>query len=239
MLIDIHAHLHVKDFDKDRDKVINNCKIIIVEAGVDLETDLKVLDLSKKYTNLFPALGFHPEYIEKEKEVDQILKLLDKATAISEVGLDYFWIKDQNLRKKEIDILRIFLEEGEKRKLPVILHSRGGNKDLLNLLPSYKIEFVLHGYEGSIKDAQKFIDMGGYISIPPILLRDKNRQEIVKAIPIENILTETDSPFMGYEKNQRNEPCNVMFTIRKIAEIKNMDEKEVEKKIEENFKKII
>ncbi|AWR94707.2 TatD family hydrolase [Acidianus brierleyi] len=239
MLTDIHAHLHTKDFDLDRDKVINKCEIVIVEAGVDLESDLKVLELSRKYSNILPAIGFHPEYIEKSEEVEKILKLLDQAKAISEVGLDYYWIKDQNLKKKEIEILKIFLKEGEKRKLPIIIHSRGGNKDLINLLPSYKIKFVLHAYEGSTKDAQKFIDMGGYISIPPILLRDKNRQEIVKCVPLESIVTETDSPFMGYEKNQRNEPCNVSFTIKKISEIKKIEEKEIEKKIEENFKKII
>jgi len=239
VLTDIHAHLHTKDFDLDRDKVINKCEIVIVEAGVDLESDLKVLELSRKYSNILPSIGFHPEYIEKSEEVEKILKLLDQAKAISEVGLDYYWIKDQNLKKKEIEILKIFLEEGEKRKLPIIIHSRGGNKDLINLLPSYKIKFVLHAYEGSTKDAQKFIDMGGYISIPPILLRDKNRQEIVKCVPLESIVTETDSPFMGYEKNQRNEPCNVSFTIKKISEIKKIEEKEIEKKIEENFKKII
>jgi len=239
VLTDIHAHLHTKDFDLDRDKVINKCEIVIVEAGVDLESDLKVLDLSRKYSNILPAIGFHPEYIEKNKEVEKILKLLDQAKAISEVGLDYYWIKDEKLRRKEIEILKIFLEEGEKRKLPIIIHSRGGNKDLINLLPSYKIKFVLHAYEGSTKDAQRFVDIGGYISIPPILLRDKNRQEIVKSIPLESIVTETDSPFMGYERNQRNEPCNVLFTIKKISEIKRIEEKEIEKKIEENFKKII
>lgn len=240
MLIDIHAHIDIKDFDNDRDQVLTKCNIIVVNAGVDLESNLKSLELEKKYNNVIAAVGFHPEFIkDKINEVEKCLELVDKAKIISEVGLDYFWIKDNELRKKQIDVLSLFLEKGEKNKKPLIIHVRGGFNDLVNLLASYKVKFAIHGFEGSVKNAKKVIELGGFISVPPILLRDKQRQEIVKQVDLDYILTETDSPFMGHEKMIRNEPCNVRLTIGKISEIKNITEEEVEKKIENNFKKFL
>ncbi len=101
MLIDAHAHVDVREFDKDRDEVLSRCEILVVNAGVDLATNLASLDLANRYGNVIPAVGFHPEFIEKaDKEINSIIPLLEKAPLISEVGLDYFWIKDEKLRKK-------------------------------------------------------------------------------------------------------------------------------------------
>ncbi|BFI76433.1 TatD family hydrolase [Sulfurisphaera ohwakuensis] len=240
MLVDAHAHIDVKDFDKDRDQILKKCNIIVVNAGVDLESNLKSLELEKKYSNVIAAVGFHPEFVkDKINELDKCLELVEKARIISEVGLDYFWIKEDELRKKEIEILSMFLEIGEKEQKPLIIHVRGGFNDLVTILSSYKVKFVIHAFEGSIKNAKRVIELGGLISMPPILLRDKTRQEIIKNVDLEYILTETDSPFMAHEKMIRNEPCNVQLTIEKIAELKNIDIQEVEKKIENNFKKLL
>ena len=111
--------------------------------------------------------------------------------------------------------------------------------DFLNMISSYKVKFVIHAFEGNVKTANKVIELGGMISIPPVIVRDKQRQEVVKNIDLDYILTETDSPFLGPEKMSRNKPCNVVYTIRKISELKGVDEKEVIKKIEDNFKKLI
>ncbi|MBB5253367.1 TatD family hydrolase [Sulfurisphaera ohwakuensis] len=240
MLVDAHAHIDVKDFDKDRDQILKKCNIIVVNAGVDLESNLKSLELEKKYSNVIAAVGFHPEFVkDKINELDKCLELVEKARIISEVGLDYFWVKEDELRKKEIEILSRFLEIGEKEQKPLIIHVRGGFNDLVTILSSYKVKFVIHAFEGSIKNAKRVIELGGLISMPPILLRDKTRQEIIKNVDLEYILTETDSPFMAHEKMIRNEPCNVQLTIEKIAELKNIDIQEVEKKIENNFKKLL
>ncbi|QIW24848.1 TatD family deoxyribonuclease [Sulfolobus sp. S-194] len=240
MLIDVHAHIDVKDFDKDRDQILKKCNIIVVNAGVDLGSNLKSLELEKKYNNVIAAVGFHPEFVkDKIHELENCLELVKKAKIISEVGLDYFWIKEDELRRKEIEILSRFLEIGEKEQKPLIIHVRGGFNDLVNILSSYKVKFVIHAFEGSIKNARKVIELGGLISMPPILLRDKTRQEIIKNLDLEYILTETDSPFMAHEKMIRNEPCNVKLTIEKIAQLKNIDIQEVEKKIENNFKKLL
>lgn len=240
MLIDCHAHIDSSEFDKDRDQVVKKCNILIVNAGIDYETDIKTLELANKYLNLIPAVGLHPEFIaEKENELPLVLDLLPKAKAISEVGLDYYWVKDENLRKRERELLSKFLEAGERASLPLIIHIRGGLRDLLSILPSFKVKFAIHAFEGSLKDAIKVTDLGGYISVPPIILRDKQRQEIVKSIDLTSLLTETDSPYMGAIKGERNEPCNVKLAVRKIAEVKGIDYKIVEDTIFENFRKFL
>jgi len=236
MLIDAHAHIDVKDFDNDRDEVLKKCNIIVVNAGVDLESNLKSFELEKKYKNVIAAVGFHPEFVkDKITEVDKCLELAKNAKIISEIGLDYFWIKEEELRKRQKEILSKFLEIAEKDGKPVLLHVRGGFSDLISILSSYKVKFAIHAFEGSVKNAKKVIDLGGFISIPPIIVRDKNRQEIVKNVDIQYLLTETDSPFMGPEKMKRNEPCNVRMAIEKIAELKKMQKEEVEEKILNNF----
>ncbi|MCY0859045.1 MAG: TatD family hydrolase [Sulfolobaceae archaeon] len=240
MLVDCHAHIDTDDFDNDRDEVVKKCNIIIVNAGVDYNSSLKSIDLANKYTNVIPAVGLHPEFIgEKEKELPLILELISKVKIISEVGLDYYWIKDSSLRKRQIEVLQKFFEIGEKEGKPLIVHIRGGMKDLLQLISSYKLKLVVHAFEGSVKDAKRIIDYGGYISIPPIVVRDKQRQEIVKNVELSNLLTETDSPFMGAKKGERNEPCNVRLAIQKIAELKGLSEEEVENVIYNNFMRLL
>ncbi|MDT7875493.1 MAG: TatD family hydrolase [Sulfolobaceae archaeon] len=240
MYVDSHAHIDTKEFDNDRDYIVNECEIIIVNAGIDIESNIKSLTLEKKYKNVIAAVGFHPEFVKDHLEqVEKCLELVDKAKIVSEIGLDYFWIKEQELRRKQIEILSLFLNKAEKQRKPAIIHVRGGINDFLNMIGSYKVKFVIHAFEGNVKTANKVIELGGMISIPPVLVRDKQRQEVVKNIDLDYILTETDSPFLGPEKMSRNKPCNVVYTIRKISELKGVDEKEVIKKIEDNFKKLI
>ena len=240
MYVDSHAHIDTKEFDNDRDYIVNECEIIIVNAGIDIESNIKSLTLEKKYKNVIAAVGFHPEFVKDHlQQVEKCLELVDKAKIVSEIGLDYFWIKEQELRRKQIEILSLFLNKAEKQRKPAIIHVRGGMNDFLNMISSYKVKFVIHAFEGNVKTANKVIELGGMISIPPVLVRDKQRQEVVKNIDLDYILTETDSPFLGPEKMSRNKPCNVVYTIRKISELKGVDEKEVIKKIEDNFKKLI
>lgn len=236
MLVDSHAHIDTKEFDVDRDLIVNECQILIVNAGVDIESNLKTIEMSKKYKNIIPAIGFHPEFVKnKQNEVEKCLELTKYGKIISEVGIDYFWIKETEYRKKQMEILQRFLQIAEKESKPVILHVRGGMNDLLEILPSYKIKFVIHAFEGSIKTANKILDLNGILSFPPIIVRDKNRQIIAKEIPIENILTETDSPFMSAEKMSRNRPCNVNIVIKQLSKLKGIEEKEIEEKIYKNF----
>ncbi|BDC19036.1 TatD family hydrolase [Acidianus sp. HS-5] len=240
MLVDIHAHLESQELKSRIDEILSKCEIKIINAGVNLDTNLQTLELARKYKNIiYPAIGFHPEYVEKaNEELNNILPLTDEAIAISEIGLDYYWIKDEKLRKKEIEVLSTFLEIAEKSNKPVILHIRGGMTEFLQLIPSYRLTFIIHAFEGSIKIAKRILDLGGYISFPPIIVRDKLRREVAKEVPLDRLFTETDSPFLAPEKGKINEPCNVRITIDELSIIKGVDKEEIEKKIEENFYKI-
>ncbi len=121
------------------------------------------------------------------------------------------------------------MELGERQNKALIIHSRGGLKEILDMVSRFHVRFAIHGYEGSIKDALKIADMGGFISFPPIIVRDKGRAEIAKTVHEDSILTETDSPFMGPDRS-RNEPCNVRLTIGKLSELRKTNSEEIEKK---------
>ena len=126
MYVDSHAHIDTKEFDNDRDYIVNECEIIIVNAGIDIESNIKSLTLEKKYKNVIAAVGFHPEFVKDHLEqVEKCLELVDKAKIVSEIGLDYFWIKEQELRRKQIEILSLFLNKAEKQRKPAIIHVRG------------------------------------------------------------------------------------------------------------------
>ena len=237
VLIDGHAHLDTEELFPIVEDLLAECDIIVVNASVDYTTSLKTVELARKYERVVPAIGFHPEFVTREEEVPKVLGLLQYALEVSEVGLDYYWIKDEALRKKEIEILTEFLEAGEKLGLPVVLHSRGGNRDLLNILPSFKVRFAIHAFEGSVKDAKKFVDLGGFISVPPVVVRDKTRTQVVKEIDLDYLLTETDSPFMSAEKGSVNRPCEVRRVLTHVSQVKGVKEAEVAEKIEENFKR--
>ncbi|MEL9969540.1 MAG: TatD family hydrolase [Metallosphaera sp.] len=239
MLIDVHAHIDVKEFDRDRDAILSDCDIIVVNAGVDLNTDLESVRLSRRYNNVIPAVGFHPEFIEKvDSEIENVLRLIDDVPIISEVGLDYFWIKDETLRRRQREVLAKFMSLAETQGKPLVIHSRGGLREIIDMVSSYKTRFAIHGYEGSVRDALEIVDLGGFLSFPPIILRDKGRLNVVSNLPEDSILTETDSPFMGPDRT-RNVPCNVNLTLRKIAEVKRIEKEELEKKIESNFKRLL
>ncbi|MGC9106446.1 MAG: TatD family hydrolase [Thermoprotei archaeon] len=234
MLFDGHAHLDSEQFKGNVRDIASECNVLIVNASVDLRSSLNTLKLASELDNVFPAIGFHPEFVERSQEVPQVLELVEYAVEVSEVGLDYYWIKDDVLRKKEIEVLSAFLERAERLSLPVVIHSRGGNKDLLNILPSYRITFAIHAFEGSLKHANAIVDLGGFISFPPIIVRDRSRADIAKSVDLSHILTETDSPFMGAEKGEINRPCNVIKAVKKIAELKGLPPEEVEAIIERN-----
>ncbi|BBG24655.1 TatD family hydrolase [Sulfuracidifex tepidarius] len=241
MLIDVHSHIDSEEFNSDRDSILKKCNIIVVDAGINYENNLKVLEIVAKYSNVIPAIGLHPEninYDDPEGEIDRVTSLASKAEIISEIGLDYYWIKDEEKRKVQREILGILLSIAEKENKPVVVHVRGGLKDFLEIIASFKVRFDIHAYEGSVKNAMKIVEMGGYISFPPVIVRDKQRQNVALNVPKERVLTETDSPFLGPTRD-RNEPCNVKVTLEALSTLWRVDTKEIEEIIFQNFRRFL
>lgn len=237
MYVDAHAHLNDSAFDRDRDEVVDRAKeIIILDAGLNHESNVKVLELSRKYSNMRACLGFHPEHIitsldhQVDFELDFIRQNAASIVAISEIGLDYKYPE----REKQIDAFKRLLKLAEELNLPVVLHSRRAAGAVLNLLRNYSLKVNLHAFSGNMMEAKNALDQGYYFSVGPNIVYNKYRQELTKLIPLEQMLTETDSPVLGPDPNQRNEPHNIFLALEKIVEIKGVELSELKDRIYRN-----
>ena len=244
MLVDIHAHLDFKDFDNDRDDVIKRASdadvIFIINNGTSPETNRKTLELSSKYHIVKPALGIYPTDAVKlsDDELDNEFKFIEKSrpVALGEVGLDLKELPNLNDQK---EVFERFIKLSEKLKIPLIVHSRKAEQDAFDILESSNAKLVnFHCFSGKMSLAKKIESKGWYLSIPPNIVFSDHFQGLVKTISINNLLTETDSPFLSNTKGSRNEPSNVAFTVKKIAEIKKINPLEAEEGLFLNFSRL-
>ncbi|MGP3667965.1 MAG: TatD family hydrolase [Candidatus Bathyarchaeota archaeon] len=243
-MIDIHCHLTFKDYDRDRDDVIKDAekalKAVII-SGVEPKDAEKALNLKSKYPNfIHVSLGLHPIHVSElsDTQIDDyvhfIRKNKEKIVGIGEVGLDYHWIKSQNEVIRTKNVFKKFLGLAEDLDLPVILHFRNALEDGFKIVLDNKVEkAVFHCFTGKRKLAYEIAKKGYYISVAPNIIKSKDIKKAVKDIPLEKILTETDSPFLAPD-NRRNVPQNVKIVIEKIAEIKKASFFEVGEKTVKN-----
>lgn len=245
-MFDVHCHIDFENFDNDRMNVIEralneNVKIITCAFGIEsIEKTKKILnELNKK---IFVSYGISPQEYDNER-IRKFVEILrndsEKIIGVGEIGLDYYWEKNVEKRKQQIENFKYFIEIAEKIKKPIIVHSRNAEKDVIEILKSYNVKAILHCFSGTINLAKKAIDLGCLISIPTSVCYSKSKMELVKNLEIENLVTETDAPFLSPfpQKNKRNEPLNIKFSIRKISELKNLDYDYVDEIIEKNVKK--
>ncbi|MGD8780414.1 MAG: TatD family hydrolase [Ignavibacteria bacterium] len=247
MLIDTHAHLFFPNFDNDLDQVIENAKASGVKAilvpGTDLETSKKAIELSDKYEMVYAAVGVHPHDTKdwESKWVNDLRKLAEhkKVVAIGEIGLDYFY--DYSPKEKQIEAFKQQIALALKLNFPIIVHNRDSNEDLMEIIREYKdtnLKAQFHCFAGSAEDAKELVEMGHFISFTGNITF-KSRQElrdILLNIKPENLLLETDSPFMTPVpfRGKRNEPAHVNYVAEKIAEIHDLTKEEVGKITSQN-----
>lgn len=229
MLIDTHCHILSSEYNDVDDTIkksfYSNVDKLIIN-GYDLKSSKEAVDLAKKYSNVYAAIGIGPENIDgiTYEDILEIKKLLgqEKVVAIGEIGLDYYWTKEN--KEKQIYIFREMLKISKGYNLPVIIHSRDAIQDTYNLLKEYGVTGVMHCYSGSFEMAKEFIKIGFLIGVGGVLTfkNAKEIKEIVKKIDIENIVLETDSPYLSPEpyRGKKNVPSNIKFVADKIAEIK-------------------
>jgi len=251
MYVDVHAHLDFKEFDGDRDKVIKKCQDmgvkVIVNNGVDVNTNRKVLEISKKFSIIRPSFGFYPVHVaelgikEVKKEIEWIKK--NKPIAIGEVGLDYK-VGDDNpngdLHKEvQIEAFRLFIQLSKELKIPIIVHSRKAEEDVLDILEEENAtKVVLHCFMGKKKYIERATKSGFSFSIPVSAVKLEQLQWLVKHVPLPQLLTETDSPYQSPVIGERNDPSNIPKTIDKIALIKGITSEECMKIIWMNYQKM-
>lgn len=236
MLIDSHCHVLKSEYPNPDSVIMESIesgvdKIII--NGCDLKSSIEAVLLAKKYENVYAAVGVGPENIDDfdNNAYQRISDLAasNKVVAIGEIGLDYYWTKEN--KELQINVFKRMLDIAKKNNLPVIVHSRKAFLDTYNILKEYNINGILHCYSGSVEMAQKFINLGFLLGIGGVVTF-KNAKElisVVKEVDVRNISLETDSPYLSPEpyRGKQNEPKNVILVAQKIAQIKGMTTDEV------------
>ncbi|MEE1198420.1 MAG: TatD family hydrolase [Acutalibacteraceae bacterium] len=248
MIFDSHAHYDDARFDECRDEILgqmqknNVCGII--NCGTDIDTSLFAISLANKYDFVYAAVGYHPEAVNNDTVFDeeQMLNFIkeDRVVAIGEIGLDYYW--DTTFKEKQIEMFERQLEFAAAHSLPVIIHDREAHADTLQLIKKHKPKGVLHCFSGSVEMAKEVVGLGLYIGVGGVVTFKNSKKivEVIKEIPLERILLETDAPYLAPEpfRGKLNRSDYIEFVAKKIAEIKNVDYDQVLLQTTENTKKL-
>lgn len=235
MFIDTHCHLDDPKF-LDKDEIIRNAELsgvgLMFNMGCDVETSKLCIDISKNHNSVVCGCGIHPQDAHKfdenaYKEVKS-LSAHPKCVVIGEIGLDYYWKPFDRL--KQIECFENMISLANEVKLPVNIHCRDATEDMVNILKAKKSLLsnggVMHCYSGSIETAKILLDLGLYISFSgSVTFKNSARlKEVAKYIPIDRILTETDSPYISPEplRGKINQPANVKYVAEYLAYLKDM-----------------
>ncbi len=234
MLIDTHLHLSNEGYDIE--KIIQSAKSndveIMITGGTNKINNAEDIKLSKKYNNIYITLGYHPEYANDINDEDlillekQISENKDKIVGIGEIGLDYYYQKDNKDQQKKLFESQINL--AKKYNLPIIVHSRNATEETYDILKKSNVTGIIHCFSGSLEMANKYIQLGYKLGIGGVItFKNSNLKNVIKEIDLKNIVLETDSPYLSPERENKNEPSNIKKIAEFIASIKNISYEEV------------
>lgn len=236
-MIDIHCHIEPDEFC-NVDGILKKCKNEGVEkiivSGYNLKSCTEAVELANKYDMIYATIGYLPEVLQDKdnNSLEELEKLIQnpKVVGIGEIGLDYYWFKDNKEEQKELFINQIIL--AQKYNKPIVIHCREAIQDCYDVLKEYNVKSVMHCYSGSLEMAKRFTELGVYISIGGVstFKNSKNIKEVIKEIPLSYIVLETDSPYLTPEpfRGKKNYPYFVPIIAENIAKIKEISVKEVE-----------
>lgn len=247
-LVDTHCHLNHKDFNDDREdifKEIEENMEFVVNIGYDLSSSRKSVEYAEKYKNVYATVGLHPTDIGDEWNpiVENALLEMgknEKVVAIGEIGLDYHWMtKNESVQKQWF---REQMEIARKLNKPVVIHTREATEDTVKILKEFPdLHGIVHCYPGSYEIAMEVIG-NYYFGIGGVLTfkNSKKMVEVVKKLPLERLVIETDAPYLTPEpfRGKRNLPEYVKYVVEKIAEIKGVSVEEVAKITNQNAKEV-
>lgn len=227
-LVDVHAHICDADFDGDRSAILAKAASAgigaIVAVGENLEDAERNLQLAEQYPMLKPAAGLYPTHLDLDRAaemVDFIRQNKDRLVAIGEVGLDYWVIKEASDKARQREIFKTFIALSNQLGLPLNIHSRSAGHHAINmLLENSARQAHLHAFDGKASRALPAVEAGYFFSIPPSVIRSRQKQKLVKQLPLTCLLVESDSPVLGPDPQKRNEPANLTVAISSIAKIK-------------------
>lgn len=246
-LFDSHAHLMDTRYNGEVEKIIKNARDnnvqYITNIGCDYKTSKLAVEEAEANQNIYATIGQYPGYCNDD-EIDlgflYELATSEKVVAVGEIGLDYHY-EDTNKENQKKHFIRQ-IEIANDLKLPVAIHSRDADMDMLEILKKYKIEngFVMHCFSSSVEVAKEILKLGGYISLSGTVTFKNARKltEVAIIVPLDKLLIETDAPYLSPEplRGSRNEPANVIVTAKKIAEIKDITLEEFAEQTVKNAK---
>jgi len=242
ILFDVHCHLCFPQFDADREAVIKRASelgIQMINASVSLEEIPKASMLSSKHENVYWTLGLSASKTSAEKvekTIQAIRKNQTQIVGIGEVGLDYYWVKEESRGEIERKNFENFINLAVELNLPLVVHSRDAEEDCISMLAKHNKKALLHCFSGTLEQAEKAIKFGCIISIPTNVTHSKMRQNLAERLPLKSIVLETDAPYLSPTPKTRNEPVNIKKSVEKIAELKKISIQEVENTTTENAK---
>lgn len=249
MIIDTHAHYDDKRYNKDRDSILQSLPkegiLSVINIGADIRSVKMSIALAQKYPHVYATIGVHPHYVkhlkpEDEKFLEEVTKN-KKVVAVGEIGLDYY--RDLSPRDQQMEWFLKQIEIARRNDLPLVIHTRDATNDTYTTLKASKMnKGVIHAYSGSVEMAEKFVDLGFHLGIGGVLTYKNVKQlpEVIKAIPLEYLVLETDAPYLTPEpmRGKRNMSQYLTYVVDKISEIKQISTDTVEEKTTENAKKL-
>lgn len=243
MYVDAHNHLELYgDKFNEALKDIRENHIITLACSMDEESYLFARSLSKDNQIIIPCFGVHPWRAHNNyKDLDRFEKYIKETPIIGEIGLDFHWVLERERYPNQLKVLKYFLEKAREYNKVTNLHTKGAEREILDLIKQYNLRTpIIHWYSGPVDLISKFIEYGCYFTISVDIGYSKLTEEIVKTIPIDRILTETDGPTaLEWVNGEYGYPSYIKNIVNKISTIKNLPEKEVKKAIEDNLKTLI
>ena len=247
-MIDTHCHLDMLSSKQDILESVASLDYLLT-IGCDKQEIYKAIEFTKKFDNVYASIGYHPYDVGdiSEKDIENLAKLYkenDKVVAIGECGLDFY--RDRTAKDLQEKFFRLQIELAKELSLPIVIHSRDADEDTERILSEYapfKSGGIMHCFGGSLRLMEACLDMGFYISFAGNITYPKaeNLRDLIKKVPLDRLLLETDSPFLAPQKvrGKPNKPSNIFYTLEFVANLLNISSKELEKITDENAKRLL
>lgn len=261
MYVDAHAHLIHPQFEGDEDAAADRARAagldFVIVNGLEPTSNRAVIALCDRHPHLLPACGIYPvdaiaaeiarsdwphdfpppTPFDIEAEVAFIDSVAPSLIAIGEIGLDRHWTKEHASRQEEV--FRALIQVALKHDKPIIIHTRKAEARSFEILQEMGVTRAdFHCYGGKLKLAKRIADAGYYFSIPPVVVRAESFQRLTQELPIEQLLTETDCPYMGPVAGERNEPANVPHGIDAMAKARGIAADAMARQVRQNFQRL-
>lgn len=246
LLVDTHAHICDAVFDPDREAVLERAQqagvAAIVAVGETLTDARRNLELARMHPVLRPAAGLYPTFLDlgqARKMVGFIRSHRDRLAAIGEVGLDYWAVKEDEQKALQKEIFCAFIDLSRELDLPLNVHSRSAGRHTVALLQENNaLRVQMHAFDGKASAALPAVEAGYFFSVPPSIVRSRQKQKLVRHLPLSCLLLETDSPVLGPDPKTRNEPANLVHSLEAIAHIKEIAVAAVVEAVVENTRRL-